>query len=421
MIGAGASGLVAAGRAAEKGAAVVLLEKMESPAKKILITGKGRCNVTNSAELLDFVEAFGPNGRFLYTAFKKFFREDLLAFLGRLGVQTKAERGGRIFPASDDAGEVARALVRYVEVNGVLLEKNKKVTAIRVRDGRVEGAESEGKFWPANAVILAAGGASWPATGSSGDGFDLARQVGHSITPLRPALVPLIVQEIELARSMQDVSLRNVQLSAYACAAEEIQGSGEKKLLDRRFGEMLFTHFGLAGPIVLLMSKKIVMALEHGPVSVEIDLKPALSPRQLNLRLQREFDRLGKQTLELILKDLLPRKMVGPLAALSGIAADKPANQISSVERERLASLLKALPFNIRGALPLGSAMVTSGGVALEEINPRDMGSRLVAGLYFCGEVMDLDADTGGYNLQAAFSTGYLAGDSAAAYLASLP
>lgn len=418
MIGAGAGGLMAAGRAAEKGASVLLLEKMPTPGRKILVSGKTRCNLTNTRDLEDFISAYGVNGRFLHGAFHRFFREDLLDFMRRYGVETKTERGGRIFPSSDDAADVVSAFQKYLSEFGVELHTGVKVNRITVADGKVTGVQTDKGEFPAEAVVLATGGASWPATGSTGDGYHIAKAMGHEIVKLRPGLVPLTVEEVELAKSMQGVSLKNVCLTVYSCRSEVIDAPRSWKLItDTRQGEMMMTHFGLGGPLTLLMSLDIVDALENGPVSVAIDLKPALKLEQLQLRLQRDFDTYSKRAFKSILKELLPQKMIEPIAKLSGIPQDKPGHQINSKERDGLAALLKSLRFNITGSLPLSAAMVTAGGVSLKEIDPKTMASKLVRGLYFCGEVMDIDADTGGFNLQAAFSTGYVAGESAAAHI----
>jgi predicted flavoprotein YhiN len=281
-------------------------------------------------------------------------------------------------------------------------------------------------------VILATGGATWPATGSAGDGYRMASALGHTVAKLRPAHVPLVVAEVREAKSMQGVSLKNVRLTAFRCPAAAIDpaltpskesGRGLElrrkrgPVIESRVGEMLFTHFGIGGPITLLMSLSVVDALAEGPVSVAIDLKPALTADALRLRLQRDFDSFGKRGFRNLLAGLLPHKMVDPFVEMTDIPAERPGHQISAAERERLLGLLKALRFDIRGALPMTTAIVTAGGVALDEIDPRTMASRLVSGLFFCGEVMDIDADTGGYNLQAAFSTGFVAGEAAAAAL----
>ncbi len=397
VIGAGASGLMAAGRAAETGAAVQLLEKTERPGQKILISGKTRCNLTNTRELDDFILMYGANGRFLYGAFRRFFREDLLAFLRRYGVETKAERGGRIFPASDDAHDVVRALEQYLAENGVEVFTCAPVIDIMLDKDGVTGVRTPSGEYPAKAVVLAAGGASFPATGSTGDGYRLAAALGHTIVKLRPALVPLVVQEIERAAAMQGVSLRNVRLTAFQCPADAInlslvpqydcgRGTGKRPrapVIESRLGEMMMTHFGLGGPIVLRMSLAVVDALERGPVSVTIDLKPGLDEAQLRQRLQRDFESYSRRSYRNILKALLPNKMVDTFVALTGIPPEKPGHQISAGEREKLLSLLKSLRFNIKSPLPLAAAMVTAGGVSLKEIDPRTMASRLVKGLYF--------------------------------------
>jgi len=429
VVGAGASGMMAAGRAAELAASVLLLEKTKHPGNKILVSGKTRCNLTNAKELDDFIAMYCPDGRFLYSAFHRFFRDDLLAFLRRYGVETKTERGGRVFPASDDARDVVKAFERYMADHGVQVRTDTRVTGIQVDKGRAVGVQTEKGAVSATAVVLATGGASYPETGSTGDGYRLAAVLGHTITKLRPALVPLVVHEFERAESMQGVGLRNVRLTAYQCPADEINRSltptsdwgrgisGKQPpwpIIESRRGEMMITHFGIGGPVTLLMSLAIVDALENGPVSVSIDLKPALDEKQLRQRLQRDFDRYAKRSYRNILKGLLPQKMVDPFVELTGILPEKPGHQINAEERERLLNLLKSLRFNIEGPLSMASAMVTAGGVSLKEIDPRTMASRLIEGLYFCGEVIDLDGDTGGYNLQAAFSTGYIAGEQAA-------
>lgn len=434
VIGAGASGMMAAGHAAESGANVLLLEKTERPGKKILISGKTRCNLTNIRDLDNFIAMYGSNGRFLYSAFNHYFRDELLAFLSRYGVETKTERGGRIFPVSDDARDIVKAFERYLADNRVQIQTGVRVTNIIVDKGRAAGVQTETSAYPAEAVILAAGGASFPGTGSTGDGFRLAAAVGHIITHLRAALVPLVVFEIDRAVSMQGVSLRNVHLTGYQCAADKIDplltptgdsGRGitgkspRLPVLESRTGDIMITHFGLGGPITLQMSLAIVEALERGPVSVSIDLKPALSAKELRERLQRDFNSYSKRSYRNILKGLLPQKLVDPFVEMTGIPPDKLGHQIVTEERERLLRLLKSLRFNIKSPLPIASAMVTAGGVSLKEVDPRTMASRVVAGLYFCGEVMDIDADTGGYNLQAAFSTGYIAGENAAEFAAS--
>jgi len=436
VLGAGAGGMIAAGRAAELGAEVLLLEKTELPGKKILISGKSRCNLTNAKDLPDFVVMYGANGRFLYPAFRRFFRDELLEFLHGLGLDTQQERGGRIFPASGRAADVVDALAASLRDRGVRLATRCSGTEILTRNGRVCGVSTAQGVFACRAVIVATGGASYPETGSSGDGYRMAEALGHTLVKLRPALVPLVVEEIDLAKAMQDVNLRNVRLTVFSCRAEEIdpaltptrdsgRGTGERQprppVLESRFGEMTMTHFGIAGPITLLVSLSAVAAREQGPVSVSIDLKPALSMKMLKARLQRDFDRSGRDDYRAVLAGLLPQKMIEPFAGLTGVPLEKRAAEIGAAQRDIIARQLKSLRFNIRGPLPLSSAIVTAGGVSLKEVDPRTLASRKIDGLYFCGEVLDIDADTGGYNLQAAFSTGYLAGESAAKYLAGLP
>ena len=432
VIGAGAGGLLAAGRAAEAGAKVLLLEKNTSPGNKILISGKTRCNITNARELEEFIPMFGSNGRFLYNAFGRYFRDELLALLKRYGVETKTERGGRVFPVSDNAADVVDALIKYAANHNVSLQTGIRAVGIVTEEGKITGVKSETKFYPGRAVIIATGGASFPATGSTGDGYRLAAALNHTIVPLRPALVPLVVEEIELAKSMQGVTLQNVRLTAYQCSADRIDAaitpqkdcgrgipgkSPKPPVIESRMGDMMMTHFGIGGPITLLMSLSVAEALEKGHVSVAIDLKPALGFKELEERLQRDFDDFSKRSYRNILRELLPQKLIDPFVQMSHIQAEKCGNQINAAERKRLLMLLKSLRFNIKSTLPLSSAMVTAGGVSLKEIDPKTMASKLVEGLYFCGEVMDIDAETGGYNLQAAFSTGYVAGESAASFV----
>ena len=434
VIGGGAAGLMAAGRAGELGASVLLLEKTDGIGKKILVSGKTRCNLTNSAELKNFISMYGVNGSFLHSAFHRFFRPELISFLKHYDLATKVERGGRIFPVSDDASDVVHVFKKYLAAGKAKVILNSGVVTVAPGKNSIFEIKTSRFNYRSRSVIMAAGGSSWPATGSAGDGCKISSQLGHTIVRLKPALVPIVVQEIKLAQSMQGVSLRNVRATAFQGEAVAVDpvltpncdyGRGEMKkphapVIESRFGEMLFTHFGLGGPIILLMSLAVVEALENGPVSILIDLKPALTREQLRKRLQTDLNSFGKRKIAGILREYLPAKMIEPLVALAGIENEKPAHQITAAEREKIIELFKALRFNVRSALPLEKAIVTAGGVALREIDPRTMASRIVPGLYFCGEVLDIDADTGGYNLQAAFSTGFVAGESAAGYVASL-
>ena len=396
---------MAAGQAAAQGADTLLLEKMNRPARKLRITGKGRCNLTNVAPLDDFIAHFGPHGRFLRQAFSRFFASELLAFLEELGVATITERGGRVFPASGRAVEVADALLRWGRQQGVTLRTRAPVERLLIEGGRVVGVQvSGGQVHPADAVIVATGGASYPATGSTGDGYRLAAAAGHTIVPIRPALVPLETAG-NVAPRLQGLSLRNVTVRVWV--------NGKKQA--EAFGEMLFTHFGLSGPVILTLSRQVVDALQAGQgVSLSIDLKPALDEGKLDARLLRDLDAHGKQQLRTLLQGLLPRKLIPVCIDLVGIPPDKAAHQITAQERERLRAWLKDFRLEVAGHRPFAEAIVTAGGVDTREVDPRTMASRLLQGLYFAGEVLDVDGDTGGYNLQAAFSTGWLAGRSAA-------
>ncbi len=405
VIGAGAAGLMAAGRAAEAGAETLLLEKMNRPGRKLEISGAGRCNLTNVSPLVEFIEHFGPNGRFLRQAFAQFFSPELLAFFCERGLPTVTERGGRVFPASGRAKDVVETLTRWVAERSVTVRTLSPVTRLVLDGRRVVGVGlARGRAYNAEAVVLATGGASYPATGSTGDGYELARSAGHKVVPIRPALVPLETAG-SAARDLQGLGLKNVRVS--------IRVDGKKR--GQAFGEMLFTHFGVSGPIVLALSRTVVDALRlRQKVTVAIDLKPALDDGELDARLLRDLKAHGRQRFGTLLKGLLPRKLI-PLCAQSvGVAQDKLAHQVTAPERKRLRMWLKDFRLEVTGHRPFEEAIVTAGGVDTREVDPRTMASRLVDGLYLTGEVLDVDGDTGGYNLQAAFSTGWVAGQSAA-------
>lgn len=405
VIGGGPAGLMAAGQAAEMGAAVLLIEKMDKPGRKLRITGKGRCNLTNSRPLDEFLPHFGLNGAFLRSAFGQFFNAELIDFLARQGIATVTERGERVFPASNDAQQVADRLVRWVQRCGVRVWTGARVERLIVAGGCVGGvALADGREHHARAVIVATGGASYPGTGSTGDGYRLAEAVGHTVIPVRPALVPLETAG-DVAPRLQGLSLRNVRVTL------SVDGQPQPSA----FGEMLFTHFGVSGPEILSLSRAAVDALDAGGrVRLTIDLKPALDEAALDARLLRDLDAHGRQQFHTVLKGLLPRKLIPVCCELARIPPDRPVHQITARERGRLRGWLKGFYLDVTGYRSWHEAIITAGGVDLREIDPRTMESRLVAGLYFAGEVLDLDADTGGYNLQAAFSTGWLAGRSAA-------
>ncbi|MDD5765992.1 MAG: NAD(P)/FAD-dependent oxidoreductase [Candidatus Marinimicrobia bacterium] len=410
VIGGGAAGLIAAGAASQFGAHVTIIEKMERPGRKLRITGKGRCNLTNDTPLDEFLNHFGKNSRFLKPAFYQFFVKDLLILLGSQGIETVVERGNRIFPASNQAQDVVDALTGWVKRQGTTLMPKTKADRIIIENGQIVGVSvvdlqtMEKEIVSADSVILSTGGMSYPLTGSTGDGYKLASAVGHSIVPIRPALIPLITSG-ETAQNLQGLSLKNVAASLWI--------DGKKQASE--FGEMLFTHFGLSGPIILTLSKQAVDALnEKKKVSVSIDLKPALDDIKLDARLLRDFGAHGKMQYRKILHELLPPKMIPVCIESTGIPPDKLCSQITGEERKHLRLWLKDFRLEVVGHRPISEAIITAGGVNLKEIDPKTMGSRLVKGLHFAGEVLDIDADTGGYNLQAAFSTGWLAGKSAA-------
>lgn len=405
VVGGGASGMMAAGQAAAAGARTFLLEKMPRPGRKLAITGKGRCNLTNVASPAEFVSHFGPAGPFLRQAFHRFSNDDLVAFFEGLGVPTVVERGGRIFPASSRAYDVVDALTQWMRAQGVTVHSGVSVEGLLIEGGQVSGVrDAGGREHRADAVVVATGGMSYPATGSTGDGYRLARSAGHSIVPPRPSLVPLETKGDTAAR-LQGLSLRNVKVSAL------IEGEKRKDL----FGEMLFTHFGLSGPVILSLSGMVAAALDAGQqVCVSIDLKPALDESALDDRLLRDFDLHGKRKFETLLKGLLPAKMIPLCVEQVRIPPERRGHQITARERGGLRGWLKGFSLEVTGVRPIAEAIVTAGGVDTGEIDPRTMASRRAEGLYFAGEVMDVDADTGGYNLQAAFSTGWIAGRSAA-------
>ncbi len=402
VIGGGPSGLLAAATAASHGARTTLLERMDRPGRKLRICGKGRGNIGNTAPLSDFLTHFGKNFRFLRPALAHFFTPDTVDLLDSLGVPTKEERGGRLFPVSDNAQDLVDAFVRHARGSGVTIRTGCRVSDIRRLAEGFEITFGSEKL-KADRVILATGGASYPATGSTGDGYDLARRLGHGITAIAPALIPLVTAG-DAAKRLQGLSLRNVRA--------ELRVDGKKSA--DQMGEMLFTHFGLSGPIILTLSKAAVQALDQGrKTEIHVDLKPALEPAKLDARLQRDLNEHGKMHLENLLRGLMPPKLIPVCLDQTGLAGDKPANQVSSEERKRLRIWLKELRFEVTGHRPLREAIVTAGGVSLTEVNPKTMQSRICPGLFLAGEVLDMDADTGGFNLQAALSTGHLAGLSA--------
>lgn len=401
VIGGGAAGLMACGRAAEHGGRVVLIEKNSLLAKKVRITGKGRCNITNSADMEDFIRNVPRNGKFLYSAFYSFTNQDMIALLEGLGVPAKTERGGRVFPVSDSAKDVAEALKKYALKKNVRLV-HAAAKSLVLRDGRVAGVETDKGFVACDSAVLATGGKSYPLTGSTGDGYRIAEQAGHTIIPPRPSLVPIVTKEKWVA-DLMGLSLRNVELSAYSDKGKKIYSD---------FGEMLFTHFGISGPIVLSASAHL-REPEKNQYQIRIDLKPALTSEQLDKRILRDFEAFSRKHLQNALDELLPKALIPVIIELSGIGPHREVNSITREERGRLCGLMKALPLHVAGFRPIDEAIITAGGVRVGEIDPSTMASKLVEGLYFAGEIIDVDAYTGGFNLQIAFSTGWLAGDNA--------
>lgn len=401
IIGGGAAGLMAAVIAGREGAQVTLLEKMNYLGKKMGITGKGRCNVTNAAPMSEFIKNTPGNGKFLYGAYERFSNQDLLQLLNEAGLETKVERGGRVFPASDSALDVRNTFMKLLRSYGVDVHLEEGAQEIIVEEGRVAAVKTKNGTYPADAVLVATGGKSYPATGSTGDGYDLAGRLGHKVTDIRPSLVPIVTEEVWV-KDLMGLSLRNVELSVVA----------KNKVQAKMFGEMMFTHFGITGPIVLSLSHtvgKLMRKKNIGTIGLDINLKPALSVEKLDKRLQKDFELYSKKQLINGLKDLLPQRLIPLVIQLAGLDPHKPINQISKAERDSLVYILQHLPLTVKGLRPVEEAIVTAGGLSLKEFNPKTMESKLVPGLYGAGEVLDIDAFTGGYNLQAAFSTGYVA------------
>ena len=403
VMGGGPAGMMAAGRAAELGASVLLLERRNRLGNKLRISGKGRCNLTNDRPIRELLPHLGSTGQALRNALARFGPRDTIAFFEGLGVPCKTERGARVFPASDSAQDVAEAMVRYCRDHGVRFGYDTRVQAIRRDEEGVCAVDALDRSIATRHAILATGGASYPRTGSTGDGYAMARALGHTVTPIRPGLVPLTVAE-PYCSELQGLSLRNVSASL-------VRGD---KTIATEFGEMLFTHFGVSGPIILTLSSRAGEALAAGPLKLCIDLKPALDEPKLDQRLLRDIDAHGKASYERLLAGLLPRSMVPVMGRLSGIPSEQRLATLSGAQRATLRGLLKGFELTVTGTRPIDEAIVTLGGVSTRELAPQTMASRLVPGLYLAGEIIDLAGDTGGYNLQIAFTTGRVAGEAAA-------
>ena len=407
IIGGGPAGLMAAISSAKNEDKVTIIEKMNSCGKKLLITGKGRCNITNNAEMDKFMENTPTNAKFLYGVFNNFTNKDIVELLGNEGVKTKVERGERVFPVSDRAQDVLDALLHILKKQNVQILTGSTVKKITIdNDKNVLGVELDNKKEiKADKIILATGGKSYPVTGSTGDGYKLAKDLGHTITKIEPSLVPLTSYD-GACKELQGLSLRNVAIKLYIC----------DKVVYKDFGEMLFTHFGVSGPIVLSASsylvktKNIEEILKSNKVEIEIDLKPALTEEKLDARILRDFEEQKNKQFKNSLDKLLPQKLIPVIIEKTNINENKKINEITKLERQKLVNELKHFKININGTRPIEEAIVTSGGISVKEINPKTMESKLIKGLYFAGEIIDVDCLTGGYNLQVAWSTGYTAG-----------
>lgn len=409
VIGGGPAGMLAGISAAENGNKVIILEKMEKTGKKLLITGKGRCNITNNGDLDEFMKNIPENSKFLFSSFNQYSNKDIISLLNSEGVSTKVERGGRVFPVSDKSIDVLEALKRKLKKLDVEIKTNFEVTKILTENGIAKGIEGKNKEQLfADKVILATGGMSYPVTGSTGDGYKMAKELGHTVTEIKPSLVPLIStgKSKELCQEMQGLSLKNIAIKI-KCEDKEIYND---------FGEMLFTHFGVSGPVILSASavlvryKNITKLMQENKVKLVIDLKPALDNQKLDHRILRDFEELKNKEFKNSLEKLLPRKMINTFIKLTGIDPEKRVNVITKEERKTIVNTLKNFEITLNGFGSIDEAIITKGGIGLKEINPKTMESKIIKGLYFAGEIIDLDAFTGGFNLQIAWSTGYSAG-----------
>ncbi len=420
VIGGGPAGMMAAIASAEQGNHVVLIEKMSSLGRKLLITGKGRCNITSSLDMDEFIKNTPGNGRFLYSCFQEFTNQDIIDFLKRQGLDVKEERGNRVFPVTDKSLDVLKAFTKRLKELNISIRYNISVEEIMVEDNKVIGVKindkelskdarrAENKIINADKVILATGGKSYPLTGSTGDGYELAKKLGHTITAIKPSLVPLETHNKKVCQEMQGLSLRNVKI--------QLKDVEKNKVIYEEQGEMLFTHFGVSGPTILSSSahlvryKNIEEKFAEKKMVLSIDFKPALTEEKLDARLLRDFDKQKNKQYKNSLDELLPQKLIPIVVERSKINPNKKVNEITKEERRNLVKLLKRFELEIKQFRPIDEAIITSGGVSIKEINPKTMESKLVDGLYFAGEIIDVDSYTGGFNLQIAYSTGYVAG-----------
>lgn len=408
VIGGGPAGMMSAISSAESGNDVTIIEKMQSLGRKLLITGKGRCNITSSLDMDEFIKNIPGNGMFLYSAFKNYTNQDIIKLLKEEGLEVKEERGNRIFPVTDKSLDVLKCFEKKLKSLNVNIILNTKVKEILVEDNIVKGVKTEKEIINADKVILATGGKSYPLTGSTGDGYVMAQKLGHTVTKINPSLVPLETFDKETCKNLQGLSLKNVQI--------ELIDKNKNKVIYEDFGEMLFTHFGVSGPTILSSSahlvryKNIQQLFNENKISLKIDFKPALSEEKLNDRILRDFNEEKNKMFRNSLDKLLPQKLIPTIIKISGIDPNKKVNEITKIERKNLVKLLKNFEITIKGFRSIDEAIITSGGIKIKEINPKTMESKIIKGLYFAGEIIDVDAYTGGFNLQIAYSTGYTAG-----------
>ncbi len=408
VIGGGPAGMMSAISSAESGNDVTIIEKMQSLGRKLLITGKGRCNITSSLDMDEFIKNIPGNGMFLYSAFKNYTNQDIIKLLKEEGLEVKEERGNRIFPVTDKSLDVLKCFEKKLKSLNVNIILNTKVKEILVEDNIVKGVKTEKEIINADKVILATGGKSYPLTGSTGDGYVMAQKLGHTVTKINPSLVPLEAFDKETCKNLQGLSLKNIQI--------ELIDKNKNKVIYEDFGEMLFTHFGVSGPTILSSSahlvryKNIQQLFNENKISLKIDFKPALSEEKLNDRILRDFNEEKNKIFRNSLDKLLPQKLIPTIIKISGINPNKKVNEITKIERKNLVKLLKNFEITIKGFRSIDEAIITSGGIKIKEINPKTMESKIIKGLYFAGEIIDVDAYTGGFNLQIAYSTGYTAG-----------
>ena len=408
IIGGGPAGMLAAISASNAGCRVTLIEKNDRLGKKLAITGKGRCNITSSLDISEFIKNTPGNGMFLYSCYRKFTNKDIIQFLNRQGLKVKEERGNRIFPITDRSQDVLNCFLRKIEELGIEVKYNSKVDEIFVDEDKVTGVKVNGKKIEADKIILATGGKSYPLTGSTGDGYILAQKLGHKIIDIKPSLVPLEIYDKKICNDLQGLSLKNVEIRI-------IEKENNERIY-QDFGEMIFTHFGVSGPIILSSSAhlvryaKIEEKLKNKNIVLKIDFKPALSNEKLDSRILRDFDEYKNKQFKNSLDKLLPKKLINVIIEKSGIDPNKQVNEITKRERLKLVETLKNFTLEIKGFRPIEEAIITKGGVSTKDINPKTMESKIVKGLFFAGEIIDVDSYTGGFNLQIAYSTGYVAG-----------